>query len=339
MGAESIIEYVPKTEHITSAQDAYDALHERDLYEHGHGGYTGSWAEVPGIVPATVSRGQHLLLEEAMRVANESWYGNDGPQKWESGFWLPVYSRLPKSERTVQLTLNEEDCTAAQVTACFVGGAQRLYVGNARHLAKAANLRPGEQVVSYKVDAVPVRRKATVRTTSGPVETRYFVLWADGSLGAALRWERGYATQAEARAALSAAFAGTAHKQAPTRGEVIAVRRRANGEALVTAEMSPVPPRAKANLTVAIPGEELAGWVLYAVASSWHLRGSSGCRPGSGITRRYLFRRRLSRTTISSMEQPGRCRSGITEGQTVIVVIPGAGHRARAPLTAVVPVA
>ncbi len=109
-GATEIIEHVEpveKSETIATPSDTHRRLAERDWYEHGNGGYTGSWAEVLLIQPAERAP-QRRICREARRFAHEALAGDTGPRKWDAGHYVPVYAAEPGSGRELRITLDAE---------------------------------------------------------------------------------------------------------------------------------------------------------------------------------------------------------------------------------------
>lgn len=263
MGATDIYNFVKVSETIDSPKAAYRDLHERALHECGHGGYTGSWAEVPGVVASPLQRGRKLLVSEARRVADDAMRSPDGPGKWEVGHYLVASDPIPGSKRSFTVKLDEQ-----AREACEVRGANGLsagWVGNIRELESRLGLRDGEQIVSVEVGPTVARQAVKVRATAGKVETRYFVV-RNGTSD--FGWEHGYATQSEARAAMEAWLRTDPASNVQSRAEVVALRRRAGGAGLVTGERSTTSSTTTLEVTVARPGGTIAGWLLFAVASS-----------------------------------------------------------------------
>ena len=253
MGANSISEYISKTEQIRTAGDAFDYLHSRDLHDCGHGGYTGSWAEVPGIqrapgIPA-------MMREQARIVADKAFDSDGGPRKWEAGHWIPVVAAEPGSERNVEVVLSEAQRLEA--------GAERG-VRDLETLGRLLGRRDGEQFAALEIGPTSVRREVEAHSVPGRTETRYFVSFG-GRLD--LRWEAGFATASQARKALLATLEAATARTKDLAGEIIAVRRRENGDPLIAGTARVTSSATPIKATFAVPSAEIVGWMLYAVAS------------------------------------------------------------------------
>ncbi|MHB1772073.1 MAG: hypothetical protein ACYCST_10070 [Acidimicrobiales bacterium] len=246
MGSCFIDEFVEMSAKVPSPFAAYEYLHARDLHDHGHGGYTGSWAEVPGLVRAAIAP---FDLPAARAYA----YDRDvsgAVRKWETGEFVSVSADDPSTERAVTVSVHE-DVRRAVEQADWLS------------LTALVDLLPGEHIAAVTPETANTtrRHKVTVSVPQGKVVTRFFVIAKDGRLPT---WDSGYATQSAARLELAVYL--TRH-WAPHSAEVVAIRRRENGEPLVkgTSEVT-----SKTTLTVTIKTrtDDIAGWYCYAVASS-----------------------------------------------------------------------
>lgn len=96
----------------------YRRVHERESWENGHGGYTGSFAEVPGVVALTQTA---MPLPMAQMIVRALLDYDEAPlpaelsarlqrvirpQKWEAGIAIPVMdgAKLVTKERIVTIT-------------------------------------------------------------------------------------------------------------------------------------------------------------------------------------------------------------------------------------------
>jgi len=246
MGAYFIDEFVEMSAKVPSPRAAYEYLHARDLRDHGHGGYTGSWAEVPGIVRAAIAP---FDLPAAMKYAhNRSISG--AVQKWETGEFVSVSADDPSSERTVTVSVNDDVRRAVEQF-------------DWSSLAVLVDLLPGEHIVTAvpEMTSTSRRHKVMVSTPRGEAVTKFFVIAKDGRLPA---WDSGYATQSAAYSALAAYLAG---HPAPHYAEVVAIRRRENGEPLVKGA-SEVTSKTTLTVTIRTATDDIAGWYCYAMAAS-----------------------------------------------------------------------
>lgn len=252
MGATYIQELVSKIGHeigscatieADTPRDAYTQLHRRDGAAYGCGGYTGSWAEVPGVVAAPSGA---LNRAEALRYADSRIDGNH-VVKWENGEYVPVYGVA--GSRTVTVEVDEEH--------------RKMYNAHLRDLEcdarinALAGLKPGEYVAKITAGQPVEKRKVSVTATKGTTEARYFVIDADRP--SFPERNNGYASQAEARAAMavilksyranpSVLSMSTETKESHL--EVVAMTRRVTGEALVVGTNTVAESKTKLTFTV-----------------------------------------------------------------------------------------
>lgn len=118
MGANA----VQLLEQLASPSETLDQLfrrvHERESWENGHGGYTGSFAEIPGVVALTqtaMPRPMARLVVEQLLDYQDAPLAPElaarlqrvvRPQKWEAGIAIPVMddAKLITKERLVTVT-------------------------------------------------------------------------------------------------------------------------------------------------------------------------------------------------------------------------------------------
>lgn len=260
MGAVAINEFV-SIEKASDAAEAWRILHDRDLVKYGNRGYTGSWAEVPGVVNRP-STSKPMLLEEAGRYARTPLRNETGPAKWDAAHYVPVYA--PGRSRSFKVVLDDE-----QRRQCVRPGWDGSHTVILEHLVDIVDgkLRDGEQVVSAEAGTPTSKVSVKMSSPSGTVETRFFVLYSDSP--GDFTWERGYRSQAEARKALDTRLKGYNPERtnvSDLSGEIVAVRRRENGQPLVTGTRK-VSQKVPVTVTVASVSDRLIGWYLYAVAS------------------------------------------------------------------------
>lgn len=249
MGSTFISEFVPKTTEVADAFATYTHLRDRDLYERGHGGYTGSFAEVPNLYSRPASG--PLTLVEAHSLANERCESGK-VCKWEPAEAIPVRKTVSERKVTVSVVMTGSPSWEATWEAA----------------AAAVKLRPGEHVAAVRiVDSGAPKRKVAVTATKGRAVTRYFVVIDER----APAWSAGFATQAEARAALADSLRRPAFPSSPfgtdRSGEVIAITRREDGAGLVEGSSVVAAQRQKAEVTIQATTGEVGGWLIYAVAS------------------------------------------------------------------------
>ncbi|MCL4414043.1 MAG: hypothetical protein M1522_04730 [Actinobacteria bacterium] len=249
MGSQFISEYVEKNEWITTPRAAFEYLQGRDRYERGHGGYTGSFAEVSGVVPLVDFEPQTLVAAE--RIAKQR--DEAGlVLKWEHAEAIPVCKVT--SERKVQVTRTVAGIADYRAEQAAAIGAVRL--------------RPGEHVAAVVVqERQPARRKISVAATKGQAVTRYFVVMDD--VFRMPTWSAGYATQSAARAALAEELRSEHSTRScqDRSGEVVALTRREDGSGLVKGTSARVSQRCRFEVTIQTTTDEVGGWLIYAVAS------------------------------------------------------------------------
>lgn len=244
MGSQFIIEYVEKTGLIATARTAFEYLQGRDRYERGHGGYTGSFAEVNGVAPLVDLEPQTLVAAE--RIAKQR--DEAGlVLKWEHAEAIPV--RKVTSERRVQVTRTVAGIADYRAEQAAVTGAVKL--------------RPGEHVAAVVVqERQPARRKISVTATKGQAVTRYFVVMDD--VFRMPTWSDGYATQSTARAALAEEVRSkhTTRSYQDRSGEVVAITRREDGSGLVEGTSARVSQRCRFEVTTQTTTNKVGGWLL-----------------------------------------------------------------------------
>jgi hypothetical protein len=109
--------------------------------------------------------------------------------------------------------------------------------------------------------------KVTAAATKGKAETRYFCLVT--GTDRMPKWEDGWPTQAEARAALPTLLARSFDGFPSVEAEIVSMTRRVSGEALVTATVAAKTVTATLVVTThrlvkpATRGTEQAGWYFY----------------------------------------------------------------------------
>lgn len=247
-------------------QDAYRSACHDATFEYGHDAYNGSISttsgvhEVRGVKPMTQAEAETLAYKRI-----------DMLQKWGYCEALPLVAESPAVyERTGSTTV-----TVTVTGAVFADTAKFRRV-----LAKAAEvkerdidqysvvhenaLRGGRRLLS----AVPLVKAAT---PAGKPVKRYFIV--PSTARALPRFEDGYATQAEARAALASKFSTTYGARVNEDLEIIAVTRREGGEPLVRASVSTksvtgtFEVRTRKLVTPAKRGTTRAGWYFYGWAA------------------------------------------------------------------------
>ena len=241
-----------------SAGDAYRHLVEDALYESGRDPYNGTISTTSGVaVVPTVP----LTVEAASALAETR---IDKLSKWENCEAIPLVAETPPEYGpavTKEVTITVSGTVFNDRTLLHAEVARALKV-------KPADITDGFYILEYsaekKVDAVAPKEKTV---------TKYFVLTAgEDKLPA---WDKGFATQAEARAAVGSVLRYNSYRglQA-TDAEVIGITRRESGAGLVTATVSAKKVTATVKATVrpvtkkATAGTVRAGWYFYGWAAS-----------------------------------------------------------------------
>lgn len=246
------------------ARTTYETLVDEALHECGHDPYNGTISttagvvEVRGVKPMTLAEA-HTMIEQRL----------DNLSKWEACEALPLVDEKPAQwER-----LGNQEVTVTVTGAVFNDPTQLTAA-----LAKALRVDP-DQVDGYTThdpkhpltERTAVTPKVEAVAPKGKTETRFFII--DRTLRQMPDWEGGYATQAEARAALPDVL-GRNFRSIPAREvEIVSVTRRATGEPLVTATVSAK--KVEATFTVNLRrqmkagtvGTSRAGWVFYGWAA------------------------------------------------------------------------
>jgi hypothetical protein len=269
MGADSFINHGPGTD----PKDIFYDLVSQVAHEHGHGGYTGTIAEKDNfiIVPNQPVR----LLDEALLWADKQLgdYESDAfwQDKWGPAAAIPIYiptltgAKDPLVRRTVEVkvTVPVDASWEAVEKAAWEQGELRLRAGE-----RVLQVSATDSAVTYS------KPKVKARAPSGKAVTRYVVSHSEHSL-----WEKGFDSQAEARAHAVACAESTAKriltdKYARVSGaisfNVDSVTRREDGSPLVevicTVETKTIPRQ----VTV-VKGDVASltanGWLFFGYAS------------------------------------------------------------------------
>ena len=251
MGAWNFAEYREGQD----PREAFGAAVEKARWESGHGGYTGTilLAETLGEKGSFIEiRDRGVLpLREAHRFADKLTEDGDRriDDKWGPAGAIPVSDEGKIRTRTITLTLDTE-----------LGGSEVSgYAGVAAAVREALDLGGSEFVEGIEVVEQKPRVKIETEATKGKAVTRYVVEGAWGAGGP-------YATQAEARKAMTEALVRTAHAD---EARVVARVEREDGSPLVVARRK-VTNRAKLRVKIRTmpPGAKITGWLFFGWASS-----------------------------------------------------------------------
>lgn len=237
-----------------SYKDAYEAVCDQARWEHGVDAYSGTVATTNGV---RLRSATPMTLEAAHKLADEH---IDNLSKWEACEAIALIEEFdaeygPSTSHKIEMEIRADQTSADELKKVA-----------ARHL----DVKVGEvgSVAIYPVRNVDVRVAAAA--TKGATETRFFVNRADGR-NANYSWDRGYKSQAEARANLAAHLP---HGSNPTEMEIVSMTRRVGGAGLVEATVS----AKKLNVTLHVTTREVlkkarvgtrqSGWLFYGWAAS-----------------------------------------------------------------------
>jgi hypothetical protein len=276
MGAD----FFTETGSGSNVEQAFDNATEQSRYDHGSEGYTGTLAE----------KGDYTVVDRAVRwekdAADFAETNANHPlvaDKWGPAgaipFAVPSKSEVPESRVvTVDVVVKGDPAVGAQDE----WSAHRDAVENA--VAAKVRLRKGERIVRTENKNIAPTYRATSVATEGKAVTRFVV---DGLRGRNT-WETGFASQSEARKALTnwitnppvprnewdaAAVRDVVSTRIPESEtyEVTSVTRRETGQPLVIVTRELV----KAVYTVEVTVEKIVpvpnridGWLFFGWASS-----------------------------------------------------------------------
>jgi uncharacterized protein YfcZ (UPF0381/DUF406 family) len=210
---------------------AYDGAVQQALLEWGHDAYNGSISTTSGY---RVLYSQPVTVEEAARLSEKHL---DDLNKWEACGAIPLLSKDAVTTRTQRVSVAVEgDVDWKGLNAQIVAAARKVCKSGEfymRHYVEGAKNEGTWQSPKF-VGGPQAKYRVTSEATSGKAVTRYIV---NGSTKHS-RWEDGFATQAEARAWITAAA-----KAAPAAGSdpnpksveytIEAVTKREDGRPLV----------------------------------------------------------------------------------------------------------
>lgn len=272
MGAHSFGYYV-KTQ--ASAVEAYRSETEHATHEHGYDGYNGTISTTAGVQEFT---GTPLTEAEASRRA-EALIDAHEVEKWGYAGALAVYEPEAKHVRKVTRSIK---LTGEQLRDNNRRGSLYLAL---RELIDSITpeglVREGERMVEHsivtkpggfgtEVDAVYKTRVIT-EATEGTKQTRYFITGGQYE-HRARAWANGFASQAEARAALTEALKGGT-PESWGGGEVeygiVAESRRENGDPLVRSRREIISVTVKVEFTLVkkVVAPKRTGWYLFGIAA------------------------------------------------------------------------
>jgi hypothetical protein len=243
--------------HTPHVEKAFFQAKDENSWDRGHGGYTGTIAEKDGYVVITRTP---MSPAAAAQLAEQLFEQEDSriDDKWGPAGAIP-------------LTLETNGGRKIEVTTTVSGNVSFDQLHVLARKAAEAKLKPTEQIVDVRPKQ-ECSYRVTQEATKGKTVTRYVIV---GDRRAA-SWEKGYPTQAEARAAAVArAKAMGDHQNLFDQGEslleVVAVTRRENGDPLVRIKREVVKTTITATVTVEpkpTGNVKIDGWYFFGWASS-----------------------------------------------------------------------
>lgn len=247
-----------------TADRAYKTLVEESLYESGHDGYNGTISTTGGF---RVVQSDPVTLAEAEQISSKR---IRNLHKWGECEAVPLVAETP-----AEYGESETGTVELNMTGDLYNDTKKLH----EYLRKAlglktvdsidgwSNVRPGSMDRTTKVE-VGVKAEAPKEKAV----TRYFVLTPNGGMPA---WEKGYATQAEARASLKSGVLRYGFDGVPDVDvEIVGITRRESGAPLVKGTVSAkkvtgtLTVRYRRRVKAGTAGKTRAGWYFYGWAAS-----------------------------------------------------------------------
>lgn len=279
-----------------SMRDAYDELVQEALHEDGHNGYNGTISTTGGVIASPLSstpvREDQIdwsAVSERLDHLEKRGYCEALPiLRVQSAQYVEV--GVIEVEARIETRLLERETPYQErhetLEKAFLREVKKaLKAGKMLHFSHPTLGHIGKGVTAEKVNmaaldvhqvaVTPEKRgvRASTKATQGRTETRYFIL-TEGQREMP-RWEKGFASQAEARARLPKEFRDS--RSTSERYEVISMTRRVSGEGLVAHELSlgergkTVPVRLKGRLMECTRKAKVTketGWLFYGWAAS-----------------------------------------------------------------------
>ena len=218
-----------------SVEYAYRELVAEARAEYGYDPYNGTISTTGGV---RLVGGAPVTIEEAAALAETR---IDNLHKWESCEAIPIRSYTPPEyeawpDQEVQMT----------VSGAVYNDKTLLAMAARQTLRMNANLEITEVAIKVQnpgfTRLASVEKRVVAEAPKEKAETRYFITRVDPnrqhSLREALDWEKGYASQAAARAALDTVLRYDFHGIPDVEVEIIGLVRRASGAPLVKATVS-----------------------------------------------------------------------------------------------------
>lgn len=286
---------------IKDMQEAYASAVDEALYSEGHDPYNGTISTTDGVVLSPLSTGKPVPENEINWSAVSERL--DHLSKWEECEALSIHKVTPaQHERLGETTMDiriPSDTSAEDRDKVITAEAEKQLRRWAREgvsvkLEKTYS-RPERKITldkskKYAVEPAQWRitndPKVVTRASKGKTETRFFILpvhhgnrpqtWVKMP-----RWEDGYTSQADARAALPTpplrGWIGDRRLLSPQEWEVISMTRRVGGTGLVEHSVDHRGTRKTMSLLVSVKIDEVVseakknpneiGWLFYGWAA------------------------------------------------------------------------
>lgn len=272
MGAHSFGYYVKSDK---SAREVYSDESSQATFERGHDGYNGTISTTCGVQEFT---GGPLTEAEAAKRADQL-IDTRKVEKWGYAGALAIYEPEAKHVRKVTRAIK---LTGEQLRANHRNGSLWMTLNELMDsLVPEGVVREGERMTNYSIVNKPAARFGTepdaayktrviTEATEGAKATRYFI--TGGQYEHRVRaWANGFASQAEARAALTEALkVGTPDSWG---GEVeygiVAESRREDGSPLVRSRREIISVTVKIEFTLVkkVVAPKRSGWYLFGIAA------------------------------------------------------------------------
>ncbi|KZF17787.1 hypothetical protein [Rhodococcus sp. EPR-134] len=240
----------------SDVEAVYEDLCAEAVLEYGNNGYNGTISTTRGVNPVRVPP---MSLAAAFTLASDR---VDGLDKWNACEAIPLLEeRQPVYENDGRVTVS------LQVPWSVYSDHDAMRSALGKKLGRSA-----DEVADWFLIAreTTVTRRAKITATSGPRETRHFVVSSNQNQLPA--WALGHRTQAAAREALKGIGANLLAETVEL--EVISITRRVDGQPLVKATLTAKDVNAKASVSLqrktcdGFLGTKQAGWLFYGWAAS-----------------------------------------------------------------------
>jgi hypothetical protein len=257
-------------EHIRqgqTAEAAFDALTAADAHERGHGPYSGGIGQKMGDGFVMLTR-EPVSVEQAMQMKRQA-FGDEGeegleyeytdtyyrrparatfrPEKWGPTGCIELLPEGSEERRTVELQLpvhwSYDTPLAKKIEA----------------VTDKVKLKSGERIADVSGTLMTFERRATIEVPKLSAVTRYYIVRKGGYGG--VGDTAGYASQAEARAAMTAYLKRPQQRNdgrsvfgelaEPETLEIVGRIRRSDGSGLVFGRSEIVKPKSQVTVTIA----------------------------------------------------------------------------------------